>query len=369
MTTITTDRVTLTPIDRALHALTAAQDTPAPDVVSRLRAATQRTQGPTLAQVTRVVDGLLAVESRDSIAAATGLSADEVLTCVASLGTWLRHVRGELTFTLVKADSEQEALWQAPPAADGSVDVIIPPGFERAGSGRRRDVTRALGALVAARPTADELARWVARQTPATTEVVEWSLLAMVHTFARLGRAEELDAINPDSFELSQAIANAWDLLDTRRMDALAAAERVLSATEPDRGDVRVASVLHEAAFTRLERMIGVREDLFDKERATLAATLLDGCIPGSVAELTAAQVRRIAEASGLAIEAPSRTEEGEIRSRLIALGLGSDVDQLVPAASRAINAGVEDAFWEAMELRADGVEDWKAPLVAASAA
>lgn len=369
MTTITRDRVTLTPIDRALQALAAAQATPAPAVITRLRAATQRNQGANLTQATRIVSGLLAGESRDSIAAATGLTGDEVLTCVSQLGTWLRHVRGDLAFTLVKADPEQLLLGQPEAAADGTVTVVIPPGFERAGSGRRRDVTRALGALVAARPTADELARWVARQTPATTEVVEWSLVAMVHTFARLGRVEELDSVNPDSFELAQAMAGAWDLLDTRRVDALAAAERVLTATEPDANDIRVASVLHEAAFTRFGRMVGVRADLFAKERAALAADVLAGCVPMSVADMTAAQVRRIAEASGLAIEAPSRTEEGEIRSRLIGMGLGSDVDQLVPAASRAINAGVEDAFWEAMELRADGVEDWKAPLRDATAA
>lgn len=349
-------------------ALADAAVTCEPASVANLRAQHQRNAGPSLQQVTRIVNGVMALESRDAIAAAAGMDPDEVLTCVAALGTWLRHIRGAMPFDLVRPPTaDQQLLWQPDVQADSATQVVIPPGFERAGSGRRRDVTKALGSLVVSRPTDEELARWVARRTPATTEAVEWTLVTIVHTFGRLGRIEELDAINPESFELSQALCRAWDLLETSRVTALDAAARVLSASAPDPADLAAARVLHEAGFARLERVLTARSDLLEREKARLALALLDGLIPTSIGELTAAQVRRIAQLAGLTVEVPNRTEEAEVRRRLDDLGLARDADQLVPAAVRAINSGLEEAFWEAMQLRADGVEDWQAPLRAAA--
>ena len=351
--------------------IAGAIDTPDPAVLIRLRRASKPTKNPvSLAQATAIVDGVVAGQSRDDICRQTGLDADEVLDVVASFGTRMRHRRPGPTFTLVKAAELAPGVTPGP-CADGSVVVVIPAGFERAGSGRRRDVTQALGSLVASQPTPEEIGDWVARQRPAAASVLEFTVVTMVHTFARFGRLEQIDEVNGDSPELAGTLVSALELLLGGLRKGLAGMLAVVNGATGDEL-ARALDAARPLAEARLSRLVQVGGDLDAVERARRAfgAAIAGGVleIPAAVGDLDAGQVLRLAQAAGLGQVETNRTDETAIRSRLADLGLAQAADQLVPAGARAVRAGLEEAFWEAMELRAAGEEEWDEPLRRAAA-
>jgi hypothetical protein len=352
--------------------LAAALDRPDPDVLVRLRRqATTAKQTVSLVQATAIVDGVRDCTSRSDICAVTGLDPDTVLDVVASLGTRMRHTRPGPDFTLVKAtDVDQTAMFPAA-TADGTITVVVPDGFERAGSGRRRDVTQALGSLVASDPTSDEIADWVARQKTAGGTVLEYTVITTVHAFARFGRLDEIDTINAESPELSGTLVAAVELLLSGLRKGLAGYAAIVDGAEGAELTAALAAArpLAEGRIDRLARSIA-SEAGATKARRVFTSWLADDdtAVPSGIGALDAGQVLRIAQAAGLGSVHTNRTDETAIRSRLADMGLGGASDQLVPAGIRAIRAGLEEPFWEAMELRSVGDEEWDEPLRRAAA-
>jgi hypothetical protein len=356
----------------ASNRIAAALDYPDPPVLDRLRLASAATRSViTQAQAAAVVAGVLAGTDRDTICTATGLDPDQVLDVVASLGTRMRHSRPGPDFDLVKAAETTRA--KSFTAPGGGLTVVIPPGFERAGSGRRRDVTQALGSLVASNPTADEISDWVARQRPAASTVLEYTVLTTVHTFARFGRLDEIDEINRDAPELAGTLVDAVDLLLGGIRKGLSGFAAIVDGATGD--DLEAAIVrarpLAEANVERVASEVESGHEALERARNAFTHWVAAGSnsVPAGIADLDSGQVLRIANAAGLIHIATNRTDETEIRARLGDMGLASAADLLVTAGIRALQAGIEDAFWESMELRALGDEEWDEPLRRASAA
>lgn len=332
-----------------------------------------------LAEVRGVVDGILAVRPLADIAATTGLDDKTILDVTAELGTWLTHVHGGADATIVSAaDHGQQQLLQA---ATGPArrEVVVPLGFERR-AGHRRDVSRALAAIVVHAPDDKTLTRWLSRKyQPSRANVVTFSIVSVVWRFATLGRLGEIDRINANNAAFAKLLVAAYDLLDVARRDAIDGVITLATADTANLDALAAACVkarwLNEGRIARLERTISLARSrpgvqrLLAKELRSFAAEVRaqpDTWAPTGISKLSEGQVRRICQAAGLSTEGPKRAEEADVRRRLAELGLRADADRLVPDAIRAAQAGVAEEFWAAMELRAAGDPDWESALAAA---
>lgn len=347
---------------RARAAVNTLTKAPEPASVTRLRQIlTPTEQPPTATQVRAIVDGLLTCTSLPDVAAAAQLPPGRVLTIIGQLGTFLRHTRDVPAFTLVKAkDVTAARLFQVEPG-QGALEVVIPTGFERSGSGERRDISKALGTIVASRPTDTEIARWVARQQPADYGL-EYTVVTMVWFFARIGRLDELDEINPGHVPLARSLVAAWDLLDGGRRRALAAVVAMAETETVTEAHIDAVRPFWEARTSRLQQAMHFGGQAVAREARSFVEHALTN-LPGDVQTINQGQIRRLCEASNLVVDVVSRAEESDIRSRLDEMGLGADADLLVHEGVSALKRGLDVEFWQAMELRAQGDPDWHAPL------
>lgn len=367
--TITTTASPL--VNKAHRAVAVALATTEPASVTRMRATTAAEVTPTLDQVERICVGLAAVEPLSVISDACGLTPDDVLTTVAQLGTWVRHVKPvPAKIELIKAKTLAVPATSQPPVVDGNVTVVIPTGFERAGSGNRRDVTKALAALVLGQPDRRDLARWAARQVRASHLWLDYSVVTTVYTFCRLGRADDLDQINPGFAPLTRHLVSAWDLLEQGRRDAIDA-YGILAANlaDPDPEVLARVAVLFETYTARVQRLIdaGATPALISKETGFLVQTI-GTMLPCSVSALTLGQVRRLAAAAGLVVDTPSSAVESHAFDLLEEYGLSADADQLVHVAVGALTRGKEVELRQALDLRRASDPEWLAPLAATAA-
>lgn len=376
--------------------------------IERLRSAPKvEMDKPTVAQLRGIVDGLALVQPLSDIAAQTGLEESRVLDLVAKLGTWLTHVNGGSGAVPVsRADESQQILFQvaasARPRPGGDErqsgrkqhpslasrsrreseppKVYVPLGFERRGP-HKRDVSRALAAVVVADPDDATLTRFIEREYPTRSRVLTFTVLSSVWWHAANGYLDNIDTLNPDNPVLGELLVEAYDLLAASISQAQ---EGIKALYDGDVSDLdRLAHActkarwLAEAEIARLERGVNAarhdpkatpvlrRELAFFHQRVVANWRSYDI----GVGELNAGQVRRIAEAAGIRVETTSRAEETEIRNRLKEMNFTSDLDRLVPAGLRAAEAGAIDTFWEAMEERRAGRVDWQERLAEAISA
>ena len=82
-----------------------------------------------------------------------------------------------------------------------------------------------------------------------------------------------------------------------------------------------------------------------------------------NIGQLNSGQIRRLAASKGISVDLVSRENETQIRSVLKNMGLGSDVDKLVPDALRAEEMDRLDDFWNIIQLRIDGDVSWSEQL------
>jgi hypothetical protein len=359
-------------------------------------------------EVTGVVNGLVACHSLADVASDTGLDEADVLDVVAAFGTWLTHVNGGSgAVTRNAASVDQQPLFQSPAPAkvsakakkaaakkapakkapakkaaskraksSGPPVVIVPPGFERTAP-HGRDVAKALAAVVVADPDEAVVTRFIARRYASTAKVLTFPLVASVWRFAVSGRLDEIDQINPDNLVFAELQVAAYDTLEVARLDCHAGIRTLCAA---DVSDLQVLSDaaarcrwVAEGEVSKLEKLIEVAEKsetarpLLAKELRFFAQAVQaapDRYLPGSIADLNEAHVLRIGQAAGLAVDGGSRSDEADIRRRLQDLGLGSDVDRLVPEGIRAASVDLGDVFWDAMERRASGDPSWDDDLL-----
>lgn len=333
----------------------------------------------TLDQVRTFVDKLRSVTPAADIARQTGLSDTEVIDLGAKLGTWLTHVSGSVDADVVYASRmTQPTLFQDP----SSSTVVIPLGFERRVK-QRRDIARALATIVVHNPDDTTLSRFLDRLYPSRTSVLAARDVFIVWRFAQVGRLDGLARISSNP-AFCKTMASAYNLLETAVNDADSAVSALTDTTTSlDRlADACVsARWMHEARISRLERQIDlVRKDPTAENllrRSQRALALEVNASPrswriASLAELREGQVLRIVQAAGLATEETARREALEIRTKLVELDesngsdLSKDLDLLVPEGLRARRAGVEPAFWDAIEARVMGDPLWREQLEAA---
>lgn len=348
-----------------------------PAVITRLRNLEETTDARiTLPQLQAIRDGLTQIRPLAEIADAADLEPEAVFDWIAALGTWCTHVWGGANATISSALTEgQLMLLQV--ANDTDRSVTIPEGFERRAGGKR-DISKALAAIVVHAPSDDALARYLNRLYPAELSVLSFAQVAFVHRAAQLGRLDDLEAVNEGNVALAKLFVAAYDLLDVALRTAKDAVTRLAAADVSDLGALRsaiaAARFLGERRMDKLARTVDMAERsktgtgpaLLAKELRFFAREVAAAphiWQPASIAALTDGQVQRIAAVAGLHIEGSTRAEEAEIRRRLADLGLAADADRLVPDGLRAEQAGCAEEFWEAMARRADGDPEWAAEL------
>lgn len=329
-----------------------------------------------LEDVRAVVDGLADGQFLCDIATESGLDEATILEIVAEFGTWLTHVRGGAKVAIVQP-YETGRLFSV---NDLDATVVIPPGFERT-AGHGRDVGKSLAAIVVSQPDDDLILRWLARKYPPDTAVLTFPHITTVWKFAELGRLEEIDEVSPHP-TFRKLTVEAYDLLDQAveaANEAVAALRELADANEATLAssldtldDVATKlSWLQPREMRRLRQLVSVARDDTDALRtlrsrlSTLRRLIHDD--PSwrleDVGSLNEGHVQQIARLAGISVDGVSRSEEAEIRTRLAELGLKADADRLVPEGVRAKLAGVDDKFWEAMEVRASGDPGWRTIL------
>lgn len=257
----------------------------------------------------------------------------------------------------------------------GVVDILVAEGYHPSENGGR-DITGAMGAILAAQPDREMIVRYLQR-TNEREKVLSFEHVSLVWLFARLGRVDEIGEINGTSAALAHCFADAYDLLEVTRAGAMRALLELLegdASAEVTADLVVKVRPLLEAQAGKLEaaaRHAANTGDtrLMEREIAWLkrhVETNPRGIVCSAISELSAGQVLRISEAAGLHTSGSTRTEESEIRVKLQMMGLAQDADQLVPTGVAANRRGLQDVFWDAVERRADGDPKWDRELVAA---
>jgi hypothetical protein len=330
-------------------------------VIEQLRSSadlrqTQEASRPGVNDVAIIVDDLIKVVPI-SITAAKMPRATEaeqvkmVLDVVATFGTWLTHSQGP---SLMQSLNQIQIAY-------------IPSGYEPTAP-HRRDVTKALTAIVLSKPNHDVIARFVSRTYRSRSGSLTYALVAGVWMFAQCGRLHKVDRVSNDSV-FHKLVVSAYDLLDVARLDAIAGIEFLASKpnAEKDVKEIIHACVksrwLAERRIGRLEKVArnGNTSDLQDEIKAFNRHILSDfeAFHPSSIASLNAGHVLRICVAAGLKVEDDTRPDEASIRTRLRSMGLSIDADRLVPEALRAVQRNQSDEFWAIMQSRLDGDITW----------
>lgn len=366
------------------------------DLIEELRARVKRRKAnqpvrPTVEQVATIVSDLADTVALSDTAArmrqgSTKAGERLVLDVVATFGTWLAHSVGRADVTSSYASEEakpaQTELFPVPAKAKKrrKNHVVIPDGYEPSGP-HKRDVDKALCTIVAHRPDAEVIARFVARTYTTRQSHLGYPVVAGVWGFARHGRLASIDLVSDDIVFQTQVL-EGFDVLDVGREDAGKAVEKIVADENVSPKDVLKACDrafwLDEQTFSTLRKVAErAKKDPAENPRLRREIGLLRRKVaahpgryhPSQVSDLTLGQVRRICEINGIRVEPENRAEETEIRNTLKSMGFSVDADRLVPEALRCADSGTLDAFWEIMHARAEGDPDWSRQLQELSAA
>lgn len=354
-------------------------------VLARLKAqAAKAREALTITQVRSAVDSIAAGQSRDEVAASSGISSNAVMDLVASFGSFLgRTRRGKNKVATTSTEK-------------------IASGFERRTdeNGRRRNVSASYWRIRGAQATNEEILRWLSREYPAPG-VLDFRTVSTIAFIARLKRAdgtsriEDLDQLNPASSDLASRLTMAVEMLEVARNDAMLALDVLTDAGRPERhldvSDLQVlqaaaakASWVNPARMSELQRAFTYAETCLRKtpQRAEVLMSqvrgrcwnlareiqLTDGWRFETIGDLRDGHVRTIARLAGMNVDPESRVERTKLRDDLTARGLGADLDKLVPLGQRAAAAGVSDVFWRAIDDRVAGAAGWDEELRSALA-
>jgi hypothetical protein len=274
-----------------------------------------------------------------------------VLDVVATFGTWLTHSQGP---AVVQSLNQTQIAY-------------IPAGYEPTAP-HRRDVTKALTAIVLSKPNQDVVARFVSRTYRSRSGSLTYALVAGVWMFAQCGRLDKVDRVSSDAV-FHNLVVSAYDLLDVARLDAIAGVEFLASQPDAERD---LDEIVHACVKSRwlAERRIG-RLEKVAREGSTIQLSEelkafnrhvrsdREAFRPASIATLNAGHILRICVAAGIKVEDDTRPDEVSIRARLRSMGLSIDADRLVPEALRAVQRNQAEEFWAIMQARTDGDITW----------
>lgn len=258
--------------------------------------------------------------------------------------------------------------------------VLIPSGYEPHSVGR--NIRASLAALVKSMPSEEELHRFYNRRYATEEAELTAEHLHLVWWLALMGMGYKLDDLTASQFLLNQSLVAAHDVIETSIRDARHAMATLAEADAPTASASELSELVHAASWThpatfsrltpvvsslaeqdseRVRRMLSMRLNGYRAWYAAEGARLVD------IAQLNEAHLRALVERAGLAYDAATeRVVRAEIRTRLVELGLGSDLDQEVPAGVTAWRRGRLAEFYASREARAAGDADW-ATLYAAT--
>ena len=321
----------------------------------------------------------------DRLGSALGLTGDEVCDLVASLGTFLgqsfkhSHKRAAVwgddipsstvSETGMRKGRELAEQLSLLPFHAGD-QVVLFGNWEARSTGR--NLRQAVPNIVNTDVDDALLNRWMLRQWANPAVVVSFELVSMVWMLAKLGRAGELGALariaGTGQPSLARALADAWDLLEVSRAQAVEAVERLCAGNhDADEVLAEVARCrwLAEAEIGRVEKAArrvaqgeptGALPDAVAQFAANAAGRA--DMHPTTVAELNDGQVRRLAEAFSLDTDG-DRALRLELNHVVTKAGLRADADRLISLGVAAHRAGLAEAFAAALERRRHGDIGW----------
>lgn len=370
---------TLSAIELSEGVLADRHEIPEPGTVRALgralRTAAQADAPVTVGQLRRIVDDLDDVVPVAETAAAVGLDVDTVIAVIGRFGTWLTHVHGGGTLPTVPASAVAAGEHRAGGhiRSGAHARAVVPHGMSRTRK-QKRDVRRAVSAIVTHRPGQDELERWVMRTSSVGMVALTRMHLTSVANFARFD-PEGFHRVPSDAGAVAR-FADAYDLLEDARRAIVRAVERLVRAagTDLDRAgvlvrvgkDIETARPVLGARGTYLARSFELARasgttQVLARELRMLASDPGVGSgryVPRSIAELDQRCVAAIADAAGLNHDARERLED-ELRDDLRGLVDARDLDRFIPIGVAAIDAGEADRFWSAVDAYASDADDW----------
>lgn len=324
-------------------------------------------QSVTVKHVTAIVNSITRGEPYNKLAKkmSAELSGNGafITDIIAVLGTWLAHSLGKSNAVYPYAEVCDPGLTD---------EKRIPLGYAPTES-NKRDLAKALSAIIYHAPNTDTMERFVARTYTGSKRQMSYSIVSGVWGLCTAKRLHNVRLISADPVFLTQVI-EAFDLLDIAREDAVGGVKAL--TRESDVKDVLKqcdkANWLDEYNFNKLraaaelQSMNDAGKQRFEYELASFVTRVeynLKKYNPLKVADLTLPQVRKISLLAGLPLEQTNKAEETEIRKALKNMSLDSDRDLLVPQALLCANKGCLDAFWMIMKSRINGNSSWLADL------
>ncbi|MFM7088870.1 MAG: hypothetical protein ACKOW9_05075 [Candidatus Paceibacterota bacterium] len=271
-----------------------------------------------------------------------------VLDTIGTFGTWLTH-------SMTSNDLSTRAKKQ--------ISLKLPDGYEPS-SWHKRDVSKALSAILTANPDNETIARFVARTYRTRSSDLSYPIVAGVWFFAKNGRLSRLENVSADPVFYKQCV-DAYDLLDGSRLSAISSVRKLASGVLKPASAIRAvkdAAWLDEPSMNKIERSLTKQDGKYEALISSLNRRVLlsDAMLaPVNVSALNAGQVMRICEKSGLKVQNEFMSEETEIRTRIRSMGLSVDSDRLVPEALRALAHDKLEAFWDVLQARLDGDNTW----------
>ena len=282
-----------------------------------------------------------------------------IINVIAKFGTWVTH---SLDLSNTETSNKNKK----------SFNVIkIPKGYEPE-LNNGRDITRAISAIVSNNPGNEAIARFVDRTYRLRNPSISLNTLNSICCFSNQGRIFNISKVSDDPVFI-QNIVLSYNLLYNGIKDA----EKSLNKLTTLANDT---SKNYKKIYTILLSVIWLKESsilrfLSHKDRNSTNKTIqsefnfllkilfaeLNNI--NNIGQLNSGQIRRLAASKGISVDLVSRENETQIRSVLKNMGLGSDVDKLVPDALRAEEMDRLDDFWNIIQLRIDGDVSWSEQL------
>jgi len=326
---------------------------------------------PTVATLRRIVDGIRDCEPLAETASTLGLEDLVVLDLAAKLGVWTGRVHRIVNVPVVTAANSKDMFG----TRERSHGVVIPLGYEY-GNGHQRKVSKALAALIVSYPKDDELARFIARQYRAQTNAVSYEVFNHVWYAATKDRLHGINEASSGSIPFLRSAVAAYDVfnlaleqaregfLTLMHADVTHVEELELACTKADWTDEREFAKLREAIAVARKTPTGDRILIRELDSFRAHARRRSPSFPPlRIGDITKAQARRIAIGAGIKVESTDASNLAEVRARLFDMGFGADIEMLSVKAVEAQHYGILPAFWDAMEARADGDEEWDLDL------
>lgn len=282
-----------------------------------------------------------------------------IINVIAKFGTWVTH-----SLDLSNADNSNKK--------NKSPQIVkIPKGYEPE-LNNGRDITRAISAIVSNNPGNETIARFVDRTYRLRNPSISLNTLNSICCFSSQGRILNIAKVSDDPVFI-QNIVLSYNLLYNGIKDA----EKSLNKLSTFSNDT---SKNYKKIYTILLSVIWLKESsilmflsLKDKNASNktiqsefcflLKILFAELNSINNIGKLNSGQIRRLAASKGISVDLVSRENETQIRSVLKNMGLGSDVDKLVPDALRAEEMDRLEDFWNIIQLRIDGDISWSEQL------